>query len=153
MATDERGAVGGLQDGGQHAQRGGFAGAIGAQQAIDLAGLAGEGDVIDGANLAAFFVVKDLHETVGFDHGIIPLVKERTGGWQPCADENTQVWRERYQSANAEIERKETLALVALRALFGIELISGHAKDVVALDANAMNVASERVRGTNRSFV
>jgi hypothetical protein len=33
---------------------------------------------------------------------------------------------------------------VALRALFGIEFISGYAKDVVALNANAMNVLLNR---------
>ena len=147
------GAVGGLQDGGQHAQRGGFAGAVGAEQTVDLAGLAGEGDVIDGANLAALLVVKDLDKTTRFDHGAI-LSSQEQGGRQPVADGDTQVLGERYQKAKARsADRRKGLSFVAVWALFRIELISGHTKDVVALDADAMNVAWTGLRDECGRFV
>src|SRR5208283_3970479 len=69
VAADNGRAVRGLQDGGEHAQRGGFAGAVRPQQTVDLARLADEADVVNGANFAAFFVLKSLNQTTGFNHG------------------------------------------------------------------------------------
>jgi len=68
VATDDGGAVGGLENSGKHAQGGGFAGPIGAQKAVDLARLAGERDVVHGTDLAALLVMKDLGEATRFDH-------------------------------------------------------------------------------------
>jgi len=45
-----------------------FTRSIGAQQAINPAGPAGKTDIFHRANLAAFFVVKALGQTTGFDH-------------------------------------------------------------------------------------
>src|SRR2546427_597014 len=56
------------RNGGQHAQRGGLAGAVGAEQTVDLAGLAAETDVFDGANHAALLVLKLLRKIARFDH-------------------------------------------------------------------------------------
>src|SRR5216683_1062213 len=72
VAADEGGAVGGLQDGGEHAQGGGLAGAVGAEQAVDLAGLAGEADVIDGADFTALLVLEALGQATSFNHRKIP---------------------------------------------------------------------------------
>ena len=47
---------------------------------------------------------------------------------------------------------KSSLPFVAVWALFGIKLFWRHAKDVVALDANAMNVVLNRLWGTNRPW-
>jgi hypothetical protein len=44
------------------------------------------------------------------------------------------------------------LSFVAVWALFRIELISGHSKDVVALDADAMDEAGYRLAGLSRTF-
>jgi hypothetical protein len=44
------------------------------------------------------------------------------------------------------------LSFVAVWALFRIELISGHSEDVVALDADAMDVAGYRLGGLSRTF-
>jgi hypothetical protein len=43
---------------------------------------------------------------------------------------------------------RTALAFVAVWTLLGIKLISGHAKNVVALNANAMNVGLWRRRGS-----
>ena len=58
-ARDFGGARCGLQHGGDEAQCCGFAGAVDAEQAVDLARHAGEGDVIDGVDFAALFVFED----------------------------------------------------------------------------------------------
>src|SRR5216684_2711890 len=68
VAADEGGAVGGFQDGGEHAQGGGFAGAVGAEQAVDAAGLAAETDIVDGANLSALLVVKAFGQAASLNH-------------------------------------------------------------------------------------
>jgi len=43
--------------------------------------------------------------------------------------------------------RKPALTLVTIRALFGIEFVGGHAKHIVALDADAMQHARFGRRG------
>ena len=63
VAANDGGAVSGLEDGGEHAERGGLARAVGAEQAVNLAGLAGEGDVVHGADFAAFFVLETLAQS------------------------------------------------------------------------------------------
>src|SRR5271170_1789702 len=68
MATNDGGAVRWLQDGSKHAQRGGFPSTVGSQQAVNLAGFAGEGHTVYGANLAAFLILKELGQSTSFDH-------------------------------------------------------------------------------------
>src|SRR6266849_3897752 len=68
VAADEGGAVGGFQDGGEHAQGGGFAGAVGAEQAVDAAGLAAETDVMDGPDFSALLVVKAFIQAASLNH-------------------------------------------------------------------------------------
>src|SRR5882762_9461364 len=68
VPADPGSAVGGLEDGGEHAKRGGFAGAIGAQEAVNLARLAGEADVVDGADFAALLVLEALGQATSFNH-------------------------------------------------------------------------------------
>src|SRR5712692_7670624 len=68
VAANEGGAVGGLEDGGQHAQGGGFAGAVGAEEPVNLAGLAGKADVINGADFTALLVLEALGQATSFDH-------------------------------------------------------------------------------------
>ena len=58
----------GLEERGQQAQRGGLAGAVGAEQAVDLAGVDAKRDIVGRANLAALFVAERFGEVVGFDH-------------------------------------------------------------------------------------
>src|SRR5216683_449243 len=86
VAADEGGAVGGFQDGGEHAQGGGFAGAVGAEQAVDAAGLAAETDVIDGTDLAALFVVKAFGQATSLNHLKTPrrVLLERTDAASKC---------------------------------------------------------------------
>jgi hypothetical protein len=69
VAGDDGGAVGRFKDSGEHAEGGGFAGAVGTKEAINLAGMAGEADVIDGADLAAFLVLEVFGQGTSFDHG------------------------------------------------------------------------------------
>jgi len=47
-----------------------------------------------------------------------------------------------------EVKAARRLAFVALWALFGIELISGNAEDIVALGADAMDEGRGRLGGT-----
>ena len=68
-AGDPGGAVGGLEDGGEQAQRGGLAGAVRAQEAVDLRGLAAEADVVDGADFPALLVAENLGQVLRFNHG------------------------------------------------------------------------------------
>ena len=56
------------KDGCQHAQRGGFASAIGAEQSVDLAGGAAEIYVLYGADRAALRTVKGFSQLMRFDH-------------------------------------------------------------------------------------
>src|ERR1035437_8740216 len=75
MAADDGGAVARFQNGGEHAQGGGLAGAISAEEAIDFAGLRGEADVVDGADGAAFFILEGLRQPASFDHARSPWAK------------------------------------------------------------------------------
>src|SRR6266478_7214876 len=72
VAADERGAVRGLEDGGEHAEGGGFAGAIGSEEAVNSARLAREADVIDSADFAAFFVLEAFGQATSFNHQETP---------------------------------------------------------------------------------
>src|SRR5216684_10802 len=83
VAANESGAVGGLEDGGQHAQGGGFAGAVGAEETVNLAGLAGKADVIDGADFTALFVLEALGQATSFDHRGTPSWEFVRQGTEP----------------------------------------------------------------------
>src|SRR5262245_675088 len=63
-------AVGRLENGGEETESGGLPCAIGAQQAIDLSGLAAESYAIDSAYFTAFAVVEHLGELDGFNHRV-----------------------------------------------------------------------------------
>ena len=54
-AMEEDAAAAGLEQAGEDLDRGGFAGAVGAEIADDLAGMDGEGDVFDGGQAAVAF--------------------------------------------------------------------------------------------------
>jgi hypothetical protein len=69
MTANGSGAVSWLENGGEHTESGGFARSVGAEQAVNLARFAGKGDVIDGANLAALLILKDLSKATRFNHG------------------------------------------------------------------------------------
>jgi hypothetical protein len=68
----------GLEQGIEHAQGGGLASAIGAEQAGDLAVFGGEADFVDGHDLA---LVEGLSQTVCFDHGVGPSRLMKNGSW------------------------------------------------------------------------
>src|SRR5260370_147464 len=68
VAADDGGTVGGLEDGGEHAKRGGLAGAVGAEETVNLAGLAGKADVIDSADFTALFVLEAFGQTTSINH-------------------------------------------------------------------------------------
>src|SRR5712692_1934150 len=72
VAANDRRAVGGLKDGGEHAQGSCLAGAVGAEKAVNPAGLASESDVIDGTDFAALFVMEALGQGTGFNHRRTP---------------------------------------------------------------------------------
>src|SRR6476646_697492 len=76
VAADGGGAVGGLEDGGEHAQRGGFAGAVGAEQAVNLAGLTLKADVIDGTDFAALLVLEALGQATSINHEWTPRLRQ-----------------------------------------------------------------------------
>src|SRR5438477_571981 len=65
-------AIGRLENGGEHAESSGFARAVSAQEAVNLAGLASKADVIDGADFAAFLVLEALGQATSFDHQRTP---------------------------------------------------------------------------------
>jgi hypothetical protein len=68
------------------------------------------------------------------------------------AEGNTKIRRRSYQIVTEKTEwEREALSFVAVWALFGIELISRNTKHVVALDADAMDIALERF-GRRRNF-
>ena len=69
VAGDARGAGGGFENGGQHAQSGGLTCAVGSQESVDLAGLAAKGDAVHGAHHAAPGNAEMLAEVFGFNHG------------------------------------------------------------------------------------
>src|SRR4029077_14410935 len=101
MAAHDGSAVGGFEDGGEHAEGSGFAGAVGAEKAINLAGLAGETDVIDGAEFTALFVVEALGQAASFDHRGTPcweIVRQGTERSQ-CT---TQQARKCYSRGNGK---------------------------------------------------
>src|SRR6266850_5233791 len=79
VAADDGGAIGGLEDGGEHAERGGFAGAVSAEKTVNLSGLAGKADVIYGADFAALLVLEALGQATSFNHRRTPrwLCKDR----------------------------------------------------------------------------
>jgi len=61
-----------------------------------------------------------------------------------------RVRKSRRKNIKKEIEngaKLEGLALVTVWALFGIELISRHAKNVVALNTDAVNISLRRLGG------
>src|SRR5260370_20445695 len=81
IAADDSRAIGRLEDGGEHAESGGFAGAVGPEKTVNLARLAGKADVIDGADFAALFVLKELGQATSFNHRKTPrwdLVRQGT---------------------------------------------------------------------------
>src|SRR5437762_5285894 len=61
-------AVGRLKNGSEQTEGRGLSGAVGAEQAVDLAGLAAEVYAINGANVAAFAVVENLRQVDCFNH-------------------------------------------------------------------------------------
>ena len=73
-ANADGAAVGG-DDAGEAAERAGFAGAVGADEAEDLAGLNGERQITDGGEIAVAF-----GEARDFDHG-----RRTCGGWRTPA--------------------------------------------------------------------
>jgi len=84
VAADGGCAVGGFENSGEHTEGGGFAGAVGAEEAVDFAGLAGEADVIDCFDFAALFVLEALGQGTSFDH-------EWTPRWQKSKDGGAMV--------------------------------------------------------------
>src|SRR6266403_312241 len=68
VAADDGGAIGRLEDGGEHTERGGFTGAVSAEKAVNSARLAGEADVIDGADFAALLILEALGQATSLDH-------------------------------------------------------------------------------------
>ena len=68
VAGDDGGAGGGGEDGGEAAEGGSFAGAVGAQEAVDLAGVAGERDAAGGVDFATVGVFVGFGEAVDFNH-------------------------------------------------------------------------------------
>src|SRR6266571_2261493 len=63
-----RGAVGRLKNGSEETEGGGLPRAIGAEQAVDVSGLAAEVYAINSAHVAAFAVVEDLGKVDGLNH-------------------------------------------------------------------------------------
>ena len=54
-------ATGGMQQTGEHLERGGFAGAVRAEKTDDLAGLDGEADLLDGVDIGILAAEKTAH--------------------------------------------------------------------------------------------
>ena len=67
-AADAGGALGRLEDAAEHADDGGFAGAVRAEETEDRAALDGEADVIDGGEVAEAF-----RQPVALDHHVTPF--------------------------------------------------------------------------------
>src|SRR5208337_17716 len=143
VAAHNRCAGCGLQNGCQQTQRRGFACAVRAQQAVNLARLAHEADIINGANLAALLVLKGFDQTAGFDHDRIltvfvwlqgtPRPSDTSHGMQkrlPKTAETTKVHR------NVMATSELWLPFVAVGALFRIKLFWRYAEDVIALNAH-----------------
>src|SRR5580700_7471462 len=70
ISRDDGGAFRGRQDGGKHAQRGGFSGAVGSEEPVNFSRPAGKTHAVDGAHGAAFFVPEPFYQMMGFDHSI-----------------------------------------------------------------------------------
>lgn len=68
IAADGCGAASWLENGGEHAKRGGLASAIGAEQAVDLAGVTLKADVVDSANFTTLLVVEALGQASSINH-------------------------------------------------------------------------------------
>ena len=84
VATDDGGAVGGLENGGEHAESGSFASAICAQEAVDFAWLTLKADVVDGADFTALFVLEAFGQATSINHGWTPRLdkaKDRATGF------------------------------------------------------------------------
>jgi hypothetical protein len=98
--------------------------------------------------------MKYLCEPARFDHETI-LAMENGATGKPTPKANTPRKGKEYRREKGQLEGKEgpskeprqESTLVTIGALFDIELISGDAKDVVALDANAVD---EDLRGLGR---
>src|SRR5215831_16294066 len=78
MTANQGGPLGGFENGGEHTQGGGFAGAVGSQQSIDLPWLAAEADVLHGADFAALFVLEELGQPTSFDQASLLYSNERS---------------------------------------------------------------------------
>src|SRR5439155_12778243 len=70
-------AVGRLKNGSEQTEGRGLSGAVGAEQAVDLAGLAAEVYAINGANVAAFAVVENLGQVDCFNHRLDEITQRR----------------------------------------------------------------------------
>jgi len=103
IMTKDGGLAGsGGEKGGQDAEGGGFAGAVGAQEAVDLAGLALKTDVIDGADFAALLVLEALGQASGFDHVVGPLACSGQKTENKASESTTEEGRERFRSGRNE---------------------------------------------------
>ena len=80
VAGDSGDAARGLEDGAQDAHRGRLAGAVGAEQAENFAGLGVERDVIDGQDLTAAQIAKRLGEVFEMDHAAVLFISAPQGG-------------------------------------------------------------------------
>ncbi len=70
ISGDDGGALRGREDRGEHAQRGGFAGAVRSEQAVNFSRAAGKTHAVDGAHGAAFPVTEPFHQMLSFNHSI-----------------------------------------------------------------------------------
>jgi hypothetical protein len=68
VAAEHGSALRRLKNGGQHAQRGGFAGAVGAQQAVNFSRLTNETDMIHSPDYAALLVLEAFAKSASFNH-------------------------------------------------------------------------------------
>src|SRR6516165_759816 len=156
VAADDGGAVGRLKNRGEHPQSRCLAGPVCAKKPVNLARLADKADVVDRADRATLFVVEDLAQTSSFDH-------------ERALDLGNKAWANRTLTGIRSYARKHIINRVILRelraqrcrvrlsslvtvgALLGIELIQGHTKDIVALNANP--VKNGRLRGCSGSGI
>ncbi|MCE2862835.1 MAG: hypothetical protein LW690_10310 [Opitutaceae bacterium] len=80
MPRDDRCAAGWPQERGEHTQRGGLAGAVGAKQAVDRAGFDAERHVERAVDFPALLVAEGLGELAGLDHGRSVTASSRRRG-------------------------------------------------------------------------
>jgi len=97
VASNHSGAVGGLENGGEHAEGGGFAGAVGAEQAVNLAGLALKANVIDGTDFAALLVLEALGQATSINHGWTPRLRQLEVRATRLQSLLRLVWRKYYE--------------------------------------------------------